>query len=94
MPELKKSAFWMVYGLGAGGPTHQHPTEESAIREAKRLARTSREMPFVVLRSTHTIKFDDCTVDEMEVRPPMAEAVVGRDTCNEQAEDRSWRLGT
>lgn len=30
--------FWMVYRVGGNGPTHQHATLTSAMKEAERLA--------------------------------------------------------
>lgn len=53
--------FWMVYGVGLLGPSYQHETEASAIREAERLAEMRPSTTFVVLEATQAIrlrKFD------------------------------------
>lgn len=47
--------FWMVYGIGAGAPTYQHETEQSAVNEAKRLARSAPGRTFVVLEAVGAI---------------------------------------
>ena len=48
--------FWMVYGLGQRGPTFQHETEASALREAERLAEVSPGTTFVVLEATEAVR--------------------------------------
>lgn len=63
--------FWMVYGIGQGGPTVRHKTRESAIAEAKRLARCNAEVGFVVLEATHHIIKRD--VDVTPIDPDFAE---------------------
>lgn len=45
--------FWMVYGLGHKSPTVRHKTEDSALREAKRLARMNPDVEFYVLETIH-----------------------------------------
>ncbi|MCL6653516.1 hypothetical protein A6R70_14585 [Agrobacterium rubi] len=45
--------FWMVYGLHQKAPTARHKTEQSAIDEAKRLARMNPEVDFYVLETIH-----------------------------------------
>lgn len=45
--------FWMVYGLGYRAPAVRHKTEQSAIDEAKRLARMNPEVEFFVLEPIH-----------------------------------------
>ena len=49
------SRFWMVYGIGGGRPTYQHETYESAMAEAKRLARENLENTFVVLEAIASV---------------------------------------
>lgn len=63
--------FWMVYGIGQGGPTVRHKTRESAIAEAKRLARHNPEVGFVVLEATHHVIKRD--VDITPIDPDFAE---------------------
>ena len=48
--------FWMVYGLGQRGPTYQHDSEGSALREAERLAEVSPGTTFVVLEATQAVR--------------------------------------
>ena len=54
--------FWMIYGIGQGAPTRAHKTEETALTEAKRLARQHPGVRFVVLRSTHVVEKPDVNV--------------------------------
>ncbi|PXW50709.1 hypothetical protein [Methylobacterium sp. B4] len=48
--------FWMVYGVGQRGPTYQHDSEGSALREAERLAESSPGTTFVVLEATQAVR--------------------------------------
>lgn len=58
MTQLPRT-FWMVYGAGQGAPTARHKTQESAIFEAKRLARTAPDVEFFVLQTVaHVVKRD------------------------------------
>jgi len=63
--------FWMVYGLHQRAPTVRHKTEQSAVSEAKRLARTHADTEFFVLETTHhVVKRDvDVTLIEDGCRP-------------------------
>ncbi len=45
--------FWMVWNVNGGAPRVQHPTEQFAIGEAERLARTHPGETFVVLEAAH-----------------------------------------
>lgn len=45
--------FWMV--LGEGTPTYRHPSQESAEREAERLARMVPGQSFVVLEAVSSV---------------------------------------
>lgn len=48
--------FWMVYGVGQRGPTYQHDSEGSALREAERLAESSPGTTFVVMEATEAVR--------------------------------------
>lgn len=51
--------FWMVYGAGQSAPTVRHRTPESAIGEARRLARVAPDVEFFVLQAiAHVVKRD------------------------------------
>lgn len=51
--------FWMVYGAGKGAPTRRHKTPDSALAEARRLARTAPDTEFFVLQTiAHVVKRD------------------------------------
>lgn len=43
--------FFMVYGEGQGAPTIRHADEETARKEAERLARNNRGVRFHVLHA-------------------------------------------
>lgn len=57
--------FWMVYGLHQGAPTARHKTEQSAVEEAKRLARKFPDVEFFVLETTHHVVKRDVDVTEI-----------------------------
>ena len=48
--------FWIVWQENGGTPTHKHETKESAIAEAKRLAKLSPDNNFFVLESIGAAK--------------------------------------
>lgn len=60
--ENQSLKFWMVYGLHQGRPTYRHKTEDSAVEEAKRLARAHPDTDFYVLESTHRVVKRDVDV--------------------------------
>lgn len=60
---MSKPPFWMVWRDGGGAPTFQHITQESALTEAKRLARANKGDIFYVLRSVLECVSDDVRVD-------------------------------
>lgn len=47
--------FWMVYGLENRPPQHHHDSRESAVAEARRLARINPDNVFVVLEAVQAI---------------------------------------
>ncbi len=55
--------FWMVYGMGQGAPTVRHDTTESAITEARRLARLNPGTTFIVLASVRGYRTADPVVE-------------------------------
>jgi hypothetical protein len=57
--------FWMVYGLHQGAPTARHKTEQSAVTEAKRLARNNPDVEFFVLETTHHVVKRDVDVSRI-----------------------------
>lgn len=51
--------FWMVYGAGQNSPTVRHKTADSALSEARRLARLVPDVEFFVLQTVaHVVKRD------------------------------------
>lgn len=51
--------FWMVYGAGQRAPTVRHHSAESALVEARRLARLAPDVEFFVLQTVaHVVKRD------------------------------------
>ncbi len=56
--------FWMIYGIGQRAPEMRHDSHQSAIEEAKRLARNNPGKTFVVLEAVNAItkrEFDTVT---------------------------------
>jgi ADP-ribose pyrophosphatase YjhB (NUDIX family) len=51
--------FWLVWALNGGSSTYKHESEESAMREAERLARVHKPIEFVVLESVSSVKISD-----------------------------------
>lgn len=60
MSEVKP--FWMVYGVGQGAPTYQHPSPHAAKTEAERLARSYPGKTFVILEAIATVRKCDVEV--------------------------------
>lgn len=68
--------FWMVYGVGQNSPKARHKTRESAMTEAKRLARTNFDVEFYVLESVAQVVKRD--VDVTLIDPDFAEVASPR----------------
>lgn len=64
---MDNKAFWMVWAVGGDAPTYQHPTEDSARREAQRLARLIPGKQFVVLETVASYMWD--AMVKMDLRP-------------------------
>ena len=62
--------FWMVYGIGQGGPTVRHETEDKAQREADRLARANPGVTFVLLEATKAVRRRD--LERFDLRAPLS----------------------
>lgn len=45
--------FWFVWNPQGNAPTYRHPSEQSAVDEAERLARLNPGHKFVVLEALH-----------------------------------------
>lgn len=68
---VEVSPYWLVHG---DGPTNfRHPTEQSAVREAERLARLHPGRVFVVLESVEALRKVD--VERISLRA--REEIVG-----------------
>lgn len=50
--KMDQSSFWMVWNPQGNQPAYQHPTRDSAIAEAERLARKCPGHQFYVLAAT------------------------------------------
>jgi hypothetical protein len=69
--------FFLVWNVDRNGlrgqmlpaPRYQHASEESAIKEAERLARQYPGQEFVVLQSVVGIKVND--IERTDLRPPL-----------------------
>jgi hypothetical protein len=51
--------FWMVWNPAGHAPVYKHDTEDSAVREAERLARANRYEQFYVLEAISLRCVDD-----------------------------------
>lgn len=58
MSDLKYAPFWFVWNPDGRSPTYRHRSEESAVAEAERLARTNPGETFVVLESVCARRVD------------------------------------
>ena len=59
MNEITQKGFWMVWCPDGFPPSYKHPTVDSAIVEAERLARANRGKSFVVLQAIYALRSDD-----------------------------------
>lgn len=55
----RKKPFWLVWNPQGREPQVRHDDEESATREAERLARKNRGERFIVLRPVREVVVDD-----------------------------------
>lgn len=55
MSEAKHAVFWLIWCERGGSPTRKHPTRQSAMEEAERLARANPERTFHVLESYRSV---------------------------------------
>lgn len=49
---MDQSSFWMVWNPQGNQPTYKHPTRDSAVAEAERLARKCPGDQFYILAAT------------------------------------------
>ena len=57
--QLNYAPFWLVWNADGKNPTYKHQSEESAVKEAERLARQAPGSTFVVLESVCARRVDD-----------------------------------
>lgn len=63
----RSGPFWVVWRPGGGGPTMRHPSEESAVKEAERLARKFPGEDLFVLASVCSRRV--CDMVRIDLRP-------------------------
>lgn len=57
---MDQDKFWLVWSpTGTRPPQQKHPSNESAIAEAKRLARAHRGQQFIVMEATDGFEVND-----------------------------------
>lgn len=61
----KRYKYWMVHGDQGNRPVVVHDKEESAIEEAKRLARANPGKSFAVLESQYEYTLADAPVEKV-----------------------------
>lgn len=59
---MNANIFWMVYGLHQNAPVRRHKTAQSALAEARRLARQHPDVDFYVLEPKHRVVKHDVEV--------------------------------
>lgn len=64
---MSNKPFWMVYGMGQGGPTYRHHSLESAKTEATRLARANPGVQFFILETIGTVEKVDVVFTDLRV---------------------------
>lgn len=62
-----KEPFWFVWNPQGHNPQHKHPTLDSALREAERLARINPGQTFIVLQSVQALTVDN--IQRTDLRP-------------------------
>lgn len=62
-----REPFWLVWNPQGYNPQHKHNTEDGAVREAERLARTNPGQTFIVLESVGALVVDN--IQRIDLRP-------------------------
>lgn len=62
-----REPFWLVWNPQGYNPQHKHSTEDDAVREAERLARTNPGQTFIVLESVGALVVDN--IQRIDLRP-------------------------
>lgn len=64
---IEQPAFWFVWNPDGRSPVFRHPSCDSALSEAKRLARAFPGQTFIILESVKAVRRDDLL--EIDMRP-------------------------
>ena len=64
-----EAPFWLVWNPQGSAPTHRHPTEAEACKEAERLARLNPRQRFHVLEAKCCCTLDPSPVSWKRVNP-------------------------
>ena len=67
---MTNEKFWFVWCPSHGLPTHRHPSETAAKKEAERLARKNRGHRFFVLEALESVCVDDVQWTKLEMGMP------------------------
>ena len=66
MNPTEKTPFWVVWNPNGHIPMHKHTDEESAMREAKRLAKERPDDTFYVLKPIAGVKVNDYQITRFD----------------------------
>lgn len=67
---IAQEQFWMVWNPMGWPPKFRHESEDSALREAKRLARNNPGQQFYVLEAVSGVEKNDVTVNTYRANRP------------------------
>ncbi len=60
-----ETEFWLVWNLNGRNPRHKHATQDSAEREARRLATENPGQAFYVVRAVSVAQAGEVTVEAL-----------------------------
>ena len=62
---MSDQSFWFVWNEKGAAPRFKHPTQDSAVTEAKRLARLNKGEQFIVMQSVCMVQVTDIVIEDL-----------------------------